>query len=182
MVNLKATVRGNITQCILSGAILLAILTAFIFVPGMAPFIAVVLGIFCCMAVGAIILNIQELKRAKAAIERITESLTASPSTRTLQVSKVIFLTRPAPKYDEYLICALLQGPDKASYIYPFPKEVDGSAPIRKKLRLQLTGQPLTITCMGSTGVIRDIEGFSLDAYPTTAYRPTIFPRRNRKK
>lgn len=180
MVNLKATIRGNITQCILSFVILLLILAAFVFVGDMAPFFAIALSIFSIIAVGSIILNLLEMRRAKEAISRIAESLNAPQCKVTVQIKKVTLLTRPAPKYDEYLICALLQGPEKGKYIYPFPREIDGSAPIRKSLQQKLTAKPLTLTCLGSTGVVSSIEGFSLNEYPSTSYRPTIFRRKHK--
>jgi hypothetical protein len=178
MANLKATIRSNITQTILSLCIFLLILTAFIFVRGMAPFFIAALGTFAAIAIGSVILNLQELQRAKFAYNRIQDSFNAPTLEVTASIRKVTLLTCPAPKYDEYLVCALLESQNKEIYVYPFPKEVDGSAPIRKSIRKQLAGKTLKLTCFGNSGVIKEIANFSLNQYPRTAYRPRIFKRK----
>ena len=178
MANLKATIRSNITQTILSSCIFLLILAAFIFVRDMAPFFIAVLGIFSAIAIGAVILNLQELRRAKFAYNRIQDSFNMPTLEMTVAIRKVTLLACPAPKYDEYLICALLESQDNEIYVYPFPKEVDGSAPIRKSIRQQLTGKSLKLTCLGNSGVVKEISDFSLNQYPCTAYRPRIFKRK----
>ena len=180
MADLKLTIRGNSTQCILSAFVFVLVLVAFIFVSGIPTVIAVLLASFGIMAVAAVYLNLVEMSRAKDAHQRIAESKGKAQKQVTVQMQKLILLTKPAPKYDEYLICALLIGPEKETYIYPFPREIDGSAPIRKSLRQKLIAQPITVTCLGNTGVISAIEDFSLDEYPTTAYRPQIFSRKKK--
>lgn len=174
MDDLRATIRGDIKQCIFSLCIFVLVVVCFVFVRNMMTFFVVLLGLLGVMAILSVMLSLLELKRAKNALARVETSLGAPEQSISVQVQKVMLLSRPAPKHEEYLICALMVGPENEIYIYPFPKGIDGTAPIRKDIRKKLTAQPLTMTCLGDTGVISSIEGFSLDAYPTTAYRPAL--------
>lgn len=178
MVHIKATILADIGQVIFSLCILLAVVLSFVFVPNILGFVAAVLVLFGIMSTLSVILSILELIRAKDALTRMEMSLQGSKKEVSTQIRKVILLSRPAPKFDEYLICALLYAPDGNRYVYPFPKPIDASAPIRKDIRKKLTEKALTLYCVGDRGVISNIRGFSLDGYPTTSYRPSILRRK----
>ena len=48
----------------------------------------------------------------------------------------------------------------------------------KKDICKKLTAKPLKLECIGDLGVINEIHGFSIDRYPVTTYRPSIFRRR----
>ena len=177
MENLKATIKGDITQIIFSSCILIGFVLCFVLVPGMLPVIALLFAAFAVMAAASIVLNAMELQRARQALYRMALSLDGPKKETTVTVKKVVLLSRPAPKFDEYLIGALLYDAQGESYFYSFPKAIDASAPIRKDICKKLTAKPLKLECVGDHGVVREIRGFSIDRYPVTTYRPSIFQR-----
>ena len=178
MDNLKATIKGDITQIVFSSCILVVFALCFAFIPGILPVFVFIILAFSAMAVASIVLNALELKRTKDVINRIALSLHGAEKKITVEVKKAVLLSRPAPKFDEYLVGAVLYDAQGKSYVYCFPKAIDASGPIRKDICKKLTAKPLKLVCIGDLGVINEIHGFSIDRYPVTPYRPSIFRRR----
>lgn len=177
MEHLKATIKGDITQIIFSSCILVTFALCFALIPGILPVFVFIILAFSAMATASIILNALELKRATDALNRIALSLHGAEKKITVEVKKAVLLSRPAPKFDEYLIGAVLYDAQGESYIYTFPKAIDASGPIRKDICKKLTAKPLKLSCIGNQGVVREIQGFSIDRYPVTTYRPSILRR-----
>ena len=128
MEHIKATIRGDIWQFLFSLCVLAGVVLCFSFVPDILLLIAIILLLFGVMSALSAALCILEIIRAKDALTRMEMSLQGPKREITTQIKKVILLSRPAPKFDEYLICAILYTHDGESYIYPFSKPIDASA------------------------------------------------------